>query len=128
MRKFAASILLVLYSVANIGLAARLDFCGEELHGIALYAQENEISDCCLEENGIDDDCCSAKIIVLQESSDKIQKSDPGRYFAATHAIVPGYSSVVELSNPGFQQPYQHPDVQKDVQRRTHLLNACFRI
>jgi hypothetical protein len=127
-RKIAAAFLLVLYSVANIGLAARLDFCGEELHDISLYSQEEEVKDCCLAEKGIDDDCCSAEIIVLQESSDKIQKSSNDRSIAPQQAVLPRFHTLIQS---GKEQPARAsycPTPQKDVQRRTHLLNACFLI
>lgn len=127
MQKLFASILLLLYSTANFGVSLRLDFCGETLHDVAFFSSEKNTSDCCL-IMGMDEDCCDSKQVILQDYSDKIQKSLKENTTIFHTAIpnqeenIPILVSVLNGQEMAIKKDFSPPKL------RRHLLISCFLI
>lgn len=127
MKKFAAIILLLLYSTANFGLSMRLDYCGDRLSDVSFYSGEKQLSECCV-VMGLDEDCCNSAQIFLQEDSDKIQKtSNEG----VTQAIAYVQSLAWNISLPSIESQTYTWKIQADSPPsgvRLHVRHACFLI
>jgi hypothetical protein len=127
MKKFVASILLLLYSTANFGLSVRLDYCGDALSDFALFSAEEGISECCA-KMGPDEDCCNSEQVYLQESSDKIQQSAGA---SAIHWVcllsTPETFCPVVVPAPRATALYTETKAPPSKQR-SQVLFACFLI
>ncbi len=127
MKRFAAIILLLLYSTANFGLSMRLDYCGDRLSDIAFYSGEKQLSECCV-MMGLDEDCCNSEQIFLQEDSDKIQKttSDDNIQVVAVVQTIPSTNPITPLNEEARLYCLKADSPPKKV--RLHVEHACFLI
>ncbi len=129
MQKFVASILLLLYSAANLGLTARFDYCGERINGVALFATElAQPADCCGSKMMEGEDCCSSSIAVFQESSDKMGKSQERIFHPSSPVHTFQYPILVKASFLSLQSGPIRVQAVSPPGPRVHLRNACFLI
>ncbi len=68
MKKIAAVLLLLVYSVSVSGAAFHLHFCGSYLQSISLAGTDHE--GCCCGKKVMDKNCCKDKEVVLKTKDD----------------------------------------------------------
>jgi hypothetical protein len=104
MRKIAAILLLFLYSIANIGMAAELNYCGNDLTSVSVFSDTHpSAGECCYKRYG-GENCCSSKQVVIKAETKDHQASQKGEQTVFPVFFVLA-SSGVKDNIPGRRLP-----------------------
>lgn len=98
MKKFIAFFLLVVYSGAYTGVAARIDYCGNTVRSVSLSFEESD--DCACRMEAVVMDCCSSRQVLLKADTKDHQVQKAGVDFLLLGALLPLLYTLILANFP----------------------------